>query len=108
MIARVGRRDGRCIAIYANAQGWRRKPESYNLSGSVVRINVMGRTLKLPRPSESAADPGGWRRGKSAGVFLAVDGDSSVSLTVARAMSLMLGARAVEVKSEGRYILTFL
>jgi hypothetical protein len=68
----------------------------------------MGRTLKLPRPTESTADPLGWRRGKSAGVFLAVDGDSSVSLTVAQAMSLMLGGRAVEFESEGRYILIFI
>ncbi|KAH7095543.1 major facilitator superfamily domain-containing protein [Paraphoma chrysanthemicola] len=71
-----------------------RKRESYNMSGSVFLITSMGQTLKLPIPSESPADPLGWGKWKRAGAFLAVFWFSAVSLTVAQAMSVLLGAIA--------------
>lgn len=74
----------------------RRKRESYNLSGSVFLIASDGRTLNLPVPSSSPADPLGWRGWKKAGALLAVYWYSIVSLTVAQAASMTFAGISAE------------
>lgn len=68
----------------------RRKHESYTLTGSVFLVAGNGKTLKLPAPSSSPADPLGWSRWKRAGVALTVSLFSIVSLAVAQAAGLFL------------------
>ncbi|KAJ8115240.1 hypothetical protein OPT61_g3067 [Boeremia exigua] len=67
----------------------RRKHESYNLSGSIFLVTSSGKTLSLPVPSESPADPLNWSRWKTAGAMIAVAWFSSVSLTVVQAASMV-------------------
>jgi hypothetical protein len=68
----------------------RRKHESYSLSGSVFLITGNGKTLNLPAPSASPADPLGWSKWKRAGAFLAVAWFSIVALAVAQAAGIFM------------------
>lgn len=80
----------------------RRKHESYNGSGSVFLITGTGKTLKLPVPSDSPADPLGWGTWKRAGVFLAVYWYSIVSIVVTQAASMILHEISHEFEQDVR------
>ena len=67
----------------------RRNRESYMLSGSIFLITSSGKTLNLPVPSSSPADPLNWSMWKATGAVAAIALYSVVSLTVVQAASLM-------------------
>jgi hypothetical protein len=67
----------------------RRNRESYMLSGSIFLITSSGKTLNLPVPSSSPADPLNWSMWKTTGAVAAIALYSVVSLTVVQAASLM-------------------
>jgi hypothetical protein len=66
------------------------KRESYNQIGSTFLITNDGRTLKLPIPSNSKADPLNWGRWKTAGALFSIALFSVVCLTAAQAASVVL------------------
>jgi hypothetical protein len=66
------------------------KRESYNQIGSTFLITNDGRTLKLPVPSNSKADPLNWSRWKTAGALFSIALFSIVCLTAAQAASVVL------------------
>ncbi|KAH6852090.1 MFS general substrate transporter [Alternaria alternata] len=68
----------------------RSRRESYNLIGSTFLITNDGRTLKLPMPSNSKADPLNWNRWKTGGALFSVALFSVVCLTAAQAASVVL------------------
>lgn len=68
----------------------RARPESYNFSGSTYLITDTGKTLKLPVPSDSVADPLNWGKWKTAGAIFAISLYSIVCLTAAQAASVVL------------------
>lgn len=68
----------------------RAKRESFNLSGSTYLITDTGKTLKLPIPSDSAADPLNWSQWKTAGAMFSIALYSVVCLTAAQAASVIL------------------
>ncbi|KAI4653594.1 hypothetical protein J4E93_001360 [Alternaria ventricosa] len=76
------------------------KRESYNLAGSTFLITNDGRTLKLPMPSNSKADPLNWGRWKTAGALFAVALYSVVCLTAAQAASVILNSIQKEFQDE--------
>lgn len=78
----------------------RRKHESYLLSGSVFLVTEYGQTLKLPAPSDSPADPLGWKRWQRAGAFLAVAWFTTVALAVAQAAGVLLRVISIDFKGE--------
>ena len=63
--------------------------ESYMLSGSIFLITSSGKTLNLPVPSSSPADPLNWSMWKTTGAVAAIAMNSVVSLTVVQVASLM-------------------
>jgi hypothetical protein len=63
--------------------------ESYMLSGSIFLITSSGKTLNLPVPSSSPADPLNWSMWKTTGAVAAIAMNSVVSLTVVQVTSLM-------------------
>ena len=67
----------------------RRNRESYMLSGSIFLITSSGKTLNLPVPSSSPADPLNWSMWKTTGAVAAIAMNSVVSLTVVQVASLM-------------------
>ena len=67
----------------------RRNRESYMLSGSIFLITSSGKTLNLPVPSSSPADPLNWSMWKTTGAVAAIALYSVVSLTVVQVASLM-------------------
>jgi hypothetical protein len=67
----------------------RRNRESYMLSGSIFLITSSGKTLNLPVPSSSPADPLNWSMWKTTGAVAAIALYSVVSLTAVQAASLM-------------------
>jgi hypothetical protein len=75
---------------YPSTAAQRRKHESYQLSGSVFLIAGNGKTLKLPAPSASPADPLGWSKWKRLGAFVAVVLFNVVSLAVAQTAGIFL------------------
>jgi hypothetical protein len=75
---------------YPSTAVHRRKHESYTLTGSVFLIAGNGKTLKLPAPSDSPADPLGWGRWKRAGVFVTVSWFTIVALAVVQAAGLFM------------------
>ncbi|KAI8931940.1 hypothetical protein NX059_010841 [Plenodomus lindquistii] len=72
------------------ARTTRAKRESYNLSGSTYLITNTGKTLKLPVPSDSKADPLNWSTWKKAGAIFSIALFSVVCLTAAQAAAVML------------------
>lgn len=74
--------------------------ESYNLSGSTYLITNKGKTLRLPVPSQSAADPLNWSRRKTSGAIFAVTLFSIVCLTAAQGITVILAGVQSEFKSE--------
>jgi hypothetical protein len=76
------------------------KRESYNLAGSTFLITNDGRTLKLPMPSNSKADPLNWSRWKTAGALFAVALYSVVCLTAAQAASVILNSIQKDFQDE--------
>lgn len=83
---------------HSSTAAQRRKHESYSLSGSVFLITGNGKTLNLPAPSDSPADPLGWGKWKRAGAFLAVAWFSIVALAVTQAAGIFLHAIIREFK----------
>ncbi|KAF1922674.1 MFS general substrate transporter [Didymella exigua CBS 183.55] len=79
-----------------SARAIRRKHESYNLSGSIFLVTSSGKTLSLPVPSDSPADPLNWGRWKTAGAIISVAWFSIVSLTVVQAASMVYHGIMVE------------
>ena len=67
----------------------RHNRESYMLSGSIFLITSSGKTLNLPVPSSSPADPLNWSMWKTTGAVAAIALNSVVSLTVVQAASLL-------------------
>jgi hypothetical protein len=84
--------------VHPCAAEQRRKHESYTLAGSVFLITGNGKTLKLPAPSDSPADPLGWSKWKRAGAALAVAWFSIVALAVAQAAGIFLRVISHEFK----------
>jgi MFS family permease len=78
------------IHRHSSTAAQRRKHESYSLSGSVFLITGNGKTLNLPAPSASPADPLGWSKWKRAGAFFAVAWFSIVALAVAQAAGIFM------------------
>lgn len=68
----------------------RLKRESFNLSGSTYLITNTGKTIKLPVPSNSPADPLNWSQCKSVGAVFAIVLFSIVCLTAAQGAAVML------------------
>jgi len=92
---------GRCSStspVHPCATDQRRKHESYTLAGSVFLITNNGKTLNLPTPSESPADPLGWSKWKRAGAALAVAWFSIVALAVAQAAAVFFSVISYEFK----------
>ena len=83
------------------------KRESYDLSGSTFLITHDGKTLKLPIPSESKADPLNWSRWKTAGAIFSIALFSVVCLTAAQATTVILDGVQAEFASEVRSTLLF-
>lgn len=79
----------------------RTKRESYELCGSTYLITNTGKTLKLPVPSDSKADPLNWSKWKTAGALFAVFLFSVVCLTAAQASSVLLEAIQIDFRDEG-------
>jgi len=80
----------------------RRKRESYNLSGSIFLVTSSGKTLNLPVPSDSPADPLNWGRWKTIGAITAVVFYSTVSLPVVQAASLVYHGILMEFDGQVR------
>ncbi|KAF2851425.1 MFS general substrate transporter [Plenodomus tracheiphilus IPT5] len=78
----------------------RTKRESYDLSGSTYLITNTGKTLKLPVPSDSKADPLNWSQWKTAGAIFAVALYSVVCLTAAQAASVILAGIQADFEDE--------
>lgn len=72
-----------------NSRTKHRKHESYHLSGSVYLITSAGKTLNLPVPSGSPADPLNWTAWKRSGAIIAIACFWTASLTVVQAASLL-------------------
>ncbi|KAF3043911.1 hypothetical protein E8E11_001205 [Didymella keratinophila] len=97
LVPSVEDRDDDCVPFASSASGIsscsvesiRRKRESYNLSGSIFLVTSSGKTLSLPVPSESPADPLNWGRWKTTSAIIAVAFYSTVSLPVVQAASLV-------------------
>ncbi|KAH3963932.1 hypothetical protein HBH70_230030 [Parastagonospora nodorum] len=83
-------RSSSTTSMHPCAAEQRRKHESYTLAGSVFLITGNGKTLNLPAPSDSPADPLSWSKWKRAGVALAVGWFSIVALAVAQAAGIFL------------------
>jgi hypothetical protein len=83
----------------------RSRRESYNLIGSTFLITNDGRTLKLPMPSNSKADPLNWNRWKTGGALFSVALFSVVCLTAAQAASVVLDDIQRDFAHEVRSIL---
>ncbi|KAH7394265.1 major facilitator superfamily domain-containing protein [Phaeosphaeria sp. MPI-PUGE-AT-0046c] len=75
---------------YPSTAAQRKKHESYTLSGSVFLIAGNGKTLKLPAPSASPADPLGWSKWKRIWAFVAVVFFNVVALAVVQAAGIFL------------------
>lgn len=78
------------------AENTRDKHESYNLTGSIFLVTSAGKTLNLPVPSASPADPLTWSRWKTSGAIVAVAWYSAVSLTAIQAASQLSHGISVE------------
>jgi hypothetical protein len=78
----------------------RAKRESYNLSGSTFLITSNGRTLKLPVPSSSKADPLNWSLWKTAGAIFAIVLYSVVCLTAVQGVSVVFNGIQEEFQHE--------
>ncbi|EDU42538.1 conserved hypothetical protein [Pyrenophora tritici-repentis Pt-1C-BFP] len=76
------------------------KRESYDLSGSTFLITNDGKTLKLPIPSESKADPLNWSQWKTAGAIFSIALYSVLCLTAAQASTVLLDGVQTEFASE--------
>lgn len=76
------------------------KRESYNLCGSTYLITNTGKTLKLPVPSDSKADPLNWSQWKTAGAIFAIALFSVVCLTAAQAASVIFEDIQMEFQDE--------
>ncbi|RMZ68036.1 major facilitator superfamily transporter [Pyrenophora seminiperda CCB06] len=81
------------------------KRESYDLSGSTFLITNDGKTLKLPIPSESKADPLNWSQRKTAGAIFSIALFSVICLTAAQATTVILEGVQVEFASEVHFTL---
>ncbi|KAL6711020.1 hypothetical protein ACN47E_006895 [Coniothyrium glycines] len=68
----------------------RAKRESFNLFGSKYLVTNTGKTLKLPVPSKSAADPLNWSFAKRAGAIFALALFSIVCLTASQAAAVTM------------------
>lgn len=77
-----------------------RRRESYDLSGSTYLITNTGKTLKLPVPSSSKADPLNWSRQKTAGAIFSLLLYSVVCLTAAQAATVVLDGMQNEFRHE--------
>lgn len=112
LISSVENRDFDCEAsarlgsdiTCRNAETARRKRESYNLSGSIFLVTSSGKTLNLPVPSESPADPLNWGRWKTIGAITAVAWYSCVSLPVVQATSMVCNAIQADFHGQVRTI----
>lgn len=110
LVPSVEDRDNDCVPFFGStsslshrsAEETRRKRESYNLSGSTFLVTSSGKTLKLPVPSDSPADPLNWGRWKTIGAIVAVSCYSIVSLTVAQAASLLFHGILLEFDGQVR------
>jgi hypothetical protein len=78
----------------------RAKRESYDLSGSTFLITNNGRTLQLPVPSNSKADPLNWSSWKTAGAIFAVVLFSVVCLTAVQGVSVVMNGVQEEFRHE--------
>lgn len=72
-----------------SAQTKQRRPESYDLTGSVFLITGSGKTLSLPVPSGSPLDPLNWTQWKRNGAILAIACFCIFSLTLVQAAALL-------------------
>jgi hypothetical protein len=110
LVPSVEGRDDDCAPFASSASGIstctvesvRRKRESYNLSGSIFLVTSSGKTLNLPVPSDSPADPLNWGRWKTTGAIIAVALYSTVSLPVVQAASLVYHGMMMEFDGQVR------
>ncbi|KAF3031321.1 hypothetical protein E8E12_000796 [Didymella heteroderae] len=108
LVPSVEDRDDDCAQFGSSASGLsccsaetnRRKRESYNLSGSIFLVTSSGKTLNLPVPSDSPADPLNWGRWKTTGAIIAVACYSTVALPVVQAASLVYHGIITEFDGE--------
>ncbi|KAL7776168.1 hypothetical protein CFE70_006581 [Pyrenophora teres f. teres 0-1] len=77
------------------------KRESYDLTGSTFLITNDGKTLKLPIPSESKADPLNWSKWKTTGAIFSIALYSVICLTAAQATTVLLEAWLIKALVTG-------
>jgi hypothetical protein len=93
-VASIGAKSIGGVSIGGKSVGGvsvRGQRESYDLSGTRFLRTNTGKTLKLPIPSDSSADPLNWSLWRTAGAMFAVYLYSVVALTAAQAASVVMG-----------------
>lgn len=76
------------------------KRESYNMSGSTFLVTASGKTLRLPIPSESKADPLNWSQRRRAGAVFALAWFFVASSLIVQAPSAILPGIILEFGKE--------